>query len=272
MAAWMAAAPTNAAGPAGRPVRFLKKDVDDESAICDKGGGQFRPHRKDSKMAKFTFRPAAKAFGETDVQKTIDVEISALTDRDEAGEVIGTVISASVNGRFLSTATIAHAVAFAIKQRLANSFVNAATAKNDDGGLLSVTDRLALWSSSLDKVLTKIVDPNAAPSWESVFAERGGESVDPIGAEVSKIVRARLVAAAKKQDKTLPKADSPEYAALKARLMEKHGPAIRAKAAEIVAARNAAIGDDDDFDLDDAALPGAEDNGDESEVDNVPEV
>lgn len=249
--------PENRPGP--------KKDVDRPGPACHIGFGQFRPIAKDSKMvAKFTFRPAPKAFGETEVQKTISVDI-ALDTIDGR-----TAIAATVEGKPLSAATIAHAVAFAVKQRLANSFVNAATAKNDDGGLLPVSDRLALWSSSLDKVLVKITDPNAAPAWESVFAERGGESVDPVGAEVSKIVRARLVAAAKKAEKTLPKADSPEYAALKARMMEKHGAAIRAKAAEIVAARNEAIGDEDDFDLDDESLPGAE--SDESESDNVPEV
>src|SRR5690606_31558322 len=124
-----------------------------------------------------------------------------------------------------------------------------------------------LWSSSLDKVLAKIVDPNATPNWESGFSERqSGESADPIGAEAAKIVKARLQARAKKQDKVLPKVASPEYAALVARDLEKRGTAIRAAAEAIVAARIAAAGDDDDDDdlLDDDDLPGAE-AGDESE-------
>jgi hypothetical protein len=221
---------------------------------------------------KFTFKPAPKAFGETPVQKTIDVRIGVDVMEDSPGHC---VIGAEVDGKALSAATVAHAVAFAIKQRLANSYVNAATAKNDAGGLLSLSDRLALWSSSLDKVLTKITDPNAAPAWESVFSEtRAGESADPVGAEVSRIIRGKLVAWAKKADKKLPKADSDEYKGLWAKGMAKWGAEARATAESIVAARNAAMGDDD-FDLDDESLPGAEpdESDDDTEVkDSVPEV
>ena len=219
-------------------------------------------------MVSFTFKPAPKAFGETPVQRSIDVEVgffNGAPDKDDSIEVI-------VNGKRLSIHTVAHAVAFAIKQRLANSYVNAATAKNDAGGLLPISERLALWQGGFDKVLGKIIDPDASPAWESVFVEGTRESVDPIGAEVSKIVRAKLVAWAKKKEKTLPKADSPEYAALKAKLMVAQGESIRAEATAIVAARNAAIGDSDDFDLDESDLPGAETETDSTEPDLVPEV
>jgi hypothetical protein len=74
---------------------------------------------------KFTFKPAPKAFGETPVQKTIDVRIGVDVMEDSPGHC---VIGAEVDGKALSAATVAHAVAFAIKQRLANSYVNAATA------------------------------------------------------------------------------------------------------------------------------------------------
>lgn len=209
-------------------------------------------------MVSFIFKPANKAFGETQVQRSIEVEIG--TD--------GADFFAHVNGKPMSPQTIMHAVAFAIKQRLANSYVNAATAKNEAGGLLSVAERLALWQGGFDKVLAKIIDPDATPAWESVFVEGSRESVDPIGAEVSKIVRAKLVAWAKKKEKTLPKADTPEYAALKAALLAKQGESIRADATAIVAARNAAT-DSDDFDLDDESLPGTETPESETETDST---
>lgn len=210
---------------------------------------------------KFTFKPAPKAFGETPVMRTIDVQIDI--DKETG------LIDARVNDRSLTLATMAHGIAFAIKQRLANSYVNAATAKNEAGGLLPVSERLALWQSSFDKVLDKIMAHDVAPNWESVFSEtRSAESADPVGAEVSKIVRAKLVAWAAKKGKKLPKADTPEYAALKAAMLEKQGAAIRATAESIVAARNAAS--EDDFDLDDESLPGDESDDDES--DNVPNV
>lgn len=220
-------------------------------------------------MVDFQFRPATKAFGETQVLRTIAVEIS--TDFVDGRDCIECV----VNGKRVSMATVAHAVAFAIKQRLSNSYVNAATAKNDAGGLLSLSERLSLWQGSFDKVLGKIVDPNAAPAWESVFSEGArGESADPVGAEVSKIIRAKLVAWAQKSGKKLPKADSDEYAALKAKGLAKWGVDARIAAESIVAARNAASGDDD-FDLDDESLPNAETEGDSdvgAETDEVPNV
>ena len=207
---------------------------------------------------KYVFKPAPKAFGETAIMRTIDVNV--MYDADK--------FMAMLNGKMLSTATIAHAVAFAIKQRLANSYVSAATAKNEAGGLLPVSERLDLWQSSFDKVLAKMCDPNAAPNWESVFAEgRSSESIDPVGSEVNKIVRAKLVAWAKAKGKTLPKADTPEYSKLREAVLAKQGTAIRSAAESIVAARNAASGDDE-LDIGDMS---DESDGEEAE-DQVPNV
>lgn len=191
---------------------------------------------------KFTFTPSAKAFPDSKIMRTIDVEVA-----DFDGSV-----RAAVNGKTLSQATVMHAVAFAIKQRLANSYVSSATAKNADGGLLPQKDREALWQGAFDGVLAKIVDPAAAPNWESVFAEAGArESVDPVGAEVAKIVLAKLRAWAKAKEKTLPKVDTDEYKALRDKVMAQQGTAIRAEAEKIVAARQAAVdGTDLELDLD----------------------
>jgi hypothetical protein len=152
---------------------------------------------------KYVFTPSTKAFPDSKIMRTIDVEVA-----DFDGSV-----RAAINGKTISTSTLMHAVAFAIKQRLSNSFVNAATAKNDDGGLLPQKDREALWQSSFDKVLAKITDPDASPNWESVFTEGGGP-VDPFLAEVSRIVSAELRAWAAKKAKKLPKVATDEYKAI----------------------------------------------------------
>ena len=186
-------------------------------------------------MVKFIFTPSAKAFPDSKIMRTIDVDYDATVGRF------------MVNGKPLSDATQSHAIAFAIKQRLANSFVNASTAKNDDGGLLPQKEREALWQSLFDKVLAKIVDPEASPNWESVFVESArGEAADPVQAEVNRIVLAKARGWAKAKDKTLPKVDSPEYKAIAAAILAKQGETIRAEAKRRVE-EVAAI----DFDLDD---------------------
>lgn len=189
---------------------------------------------------KFTFTPSAKAFPDSKISRTIDVEIVHNEDYP---------LSATVNGKPLSNATIAHAVAFAIKQRLANSFVNASNAKNDDGGLLPQAEREKLWESMFDKVLAKITDPAANPNWESVFTGREpGEESDPFAVECNRIAAARLRVWAKAKGRALPKANTPEFKTMVARLLDKQRDAIEAEAKRRMAELEA-IGELDDFDI-----------------------
>lgn len=191
-------------------------------------------------MTTFTFKPSAKAFPNAgDVARTIEVEIDKLGN-------------ATVNGNQLSNATMQHAIAFAIKQRLANSFVSAATAKNDEGGLLPESERLALWGSSFDKVLAKITDPAASPDWQSVFTGRAeGEPADPFLAEVNRVATQQLREYAKAKGKTLPKATSDEFKSLLAKWLDAKRDAIESEARRRLAAVADIELDDDDFDLDD---------------------
>jgi hypothetical protein len=194
-------------------------------------------------MVKFIFTPSAKAFGTTEVLRTIDVEMVVTANDDGA-----TGIAASINGKIMHGSVVAHAAAFGLKQMLANSYASAGTAKNKDGGLLPASERLALWQGSFDKVLAKLIDPATRKNWVDVFTEgSSSEPRDPVEAEVARIVRATLQAWATSKGKKLPKADSEEYSALRDKLLSKSGESIRARAESIVAERNA-IGD---IDLDD---------------------
>ena len=189
-------------------------------------------------MTSFTFKPSAKAFPNAgDVARTIEVEIDNLGN-------------ATVNGKQLSNETMQHAVAFAIKQRLANSFVSASTAKNEGGALLPEAERLTQWGALFDKVLAKLVDPNAKPDWQSVFVAGERAESDPFGAEVRRIAVAQLGEVAKAKGKTLPKRDSEEFKSLLARFTESRRDAIEAEARRRLAAV-ADIDIEDDFDLDD---------------------
>lgn len=199
-------------------------------------------------MVKFAFRPSSKAFGETPVMRSIDVTGETVYHTDGSFPSI----RFSVGDKPLHESVIAHAAAFGIKQMLANSYASAGTAKNDAGGLLPAAERLNLWQSSFDKVLAKMTDPETRRNWESVFTEGSArEPVDPVEAEIGKIIRTKLVAWAKAKDKKLPKADSDDYKALSAKLMAAQGASIRVTAETIVATRNAA-GDDLDLDFDES--------------------
>ena len=194
-------------------------------------------------MTTFTFKPSAKAFPNATVGDFREIDVKVTTGPEG--------IAADVNGKLLSTATLMHAVAFAIKQRLANSFVSASTAKNDDGGLLPESERLNLWTSQFDKVLAKIVDPNAAPNWESVFTCRAeGEPADPFHAEVNRVATQQLREYAKAKGKTLPKATSDEFKTLLAKWLDAKRPAIEAEARRRLDAVADIELDADDFDLD----------------------
>lgn len=186
---------------------------------------------------RFTFSPSEKAFGKTEVLRTRDFHIDTEDGR----------IRASVDGTELASNVVAYCAAFGLKQILANSYASAGTAKNKEGGLLDVKERLALWQSSFDKRLDKLVKGEG--DWRSVFDESGArETTDPLQVEVNKIVRAKLVAWADKKGKSLPKVGSDEYKALCEKLLDAQGDAIRKTAQEILDVRNG--GADDDFDLD----------------------
>lgn len=191
-------------------------------------------------MPTFTFKPSAKAFPNAKPEvdfRTIEVTMS------ESGVFM-------VNGKPLSPETHRHAVAFAIKQRLANSFVSAATAKNESGGLLPESERLIQWGALFDKVLAKITDPKASPDWQAVFVAGERAESDPFGAEVRRIAVAQLGEVAKAKGKTLPKRDTDEYKNLLAKFTESRRDAIEAEAKRRLAAV-ADIDIEDDFDLDD---------------------
>ncbi len=190
-------------------------------------------------MTSYTFKPSAKAFpklGET-VNRTIEVTCSP----------DGLFY---VNEKPLSEKTMQHAIAFAIKQRLANSFVSASTAKNESGQLLPEAERLTLWGASFDKVLGKITDPEASPDWQSVFTGAERESADPFTVEVNRIAAAQLKAVASAKGKTLPKVTTPEYKTLLAGFLDKRRDAIESEAKRRLE-EVAAIADLDDLDLDD---------------------
>lgn len=201
---------------------------------------------------KYVFTPSAKAFGQTQVQRTIDVEVRTYVD----------AIEVMLNGNILTIPVVAHAAAFGIKQMLANSYAQAGTAKDKKGKLLPESERLALWQGNFDKVLSKMTAADAARDWTDVFAEGGSSAEsDPIGTEHNKLVRARLVKKAEQQGKKLPKQGSDEYKAMFARAKEKWTD-LRAEAEQLVAMRDSIAADDIDFDFD-----GLEDEGEpESEV------
>lgn len=194
-------------------------------------------------MVKYVFTPSAKAFPGSKIMRTIDVTME--------GEWF------HVNGKKLSDATMRHAVAFAIKQRLANSFASAGTAKNDDGGLLPQAEREAIWQSSFDKVLGKLIDPNAAPDWQSVYTEGGRESADPFEVECNRIAVAGLRAwhkaklAKDSSFKALPKAASDEFRAMVAKYRAAKSADIEAEAKRRLAEVEAIDIAEDDVDFTD---------------------
>lgn len=190
---------------------------------------------------KYAFKPAEKAFPGSMVLRTIDVEMDA--DSFESAMV-------SIDGKFLPAKVIAHAVAFAIKQRLANSIVNASTAKNDAGQLLSQKKREDLWQGLFDKALKKMKD-GESPDWEAVFSEARGEAaLDPRTREINAIVRARVAAWAKAKGRKLPKVDTDEYKAIFAKMLESKRAAIEAEADR----RLAEIADIGDIDFDESDM------------------
>ncbi len=203
---------------------------------------------------KYQFSPSAKAFPESKILRTIDVDVSLNGFADGAIMVDGQALSASV---------IAHAAAFGLKQRLANSYVSASTATDDKTKkLLPQNKREALWQGLFDKMLGKI-KAGESPDWSAVFSE-GGSTVDPFTKEVNTVTAAKLRAWAKaKNEKTeggykLPKVDSDEYKSLHAKMLAAKRTEIEATARERLAELEA-IGD---VDLD---LDGAE------ETESVPE-
>jgi len=207
-------------------------------------------------MANFVFKPSAKAFGETVIQRSIDVRL-------ESGVWF-------VNGYELSQATVDHATAFAIKQRLSNSFVNAATLKDDDGNVLPLKTRLSEWQSMYDKVLAKIIDSEASPSWETVFERIAGESADPFGAQVARLVNAGLRAWAKAKGKKLPKVNSEEWKALAEKYLAKFKVRIESEARRIL--DEAELAADDFDDLDDSDESEGDDEADDEAEEKEPET
>jgi hypothetical protein len=194
------------------------------------------PHKRDSKMVDFTFTAPKKMAEEgSKVERKISVE------KTNAG-------TWTVNGHALSPETVDHAVAFAIRQRLANSYASAGTLKKDDVPL-SLKDREKAFGEMFDKVLGKLTDPKALPSWETVFIPgEGSESLDPVLKEMFAMVATKLRAIAKKSEKTLPKMNTDEYRTLRDKYLAKNESTLRPLAEEIVANRES-IEVDDDFEI-----------------------
>lgn len=188
---------------------------------------------------QLTFKPAAENFPESKVVRTVDIKINP--DSFTKCEVY-------VDGKAIPRSVIAHGVAFALKQRLANSTTNAATAKDDKGNILPQADREKLWAAQFDKVLDKIVTGSA--DWTTVITG-ARESLSPFESACRDLSIARLERSAKAQGKTLPKRSDAKFGALVDQV--RNGPAKaeieKAAKAMVAAAESVTKVEDDDIDL-----------------------
>lgn len=201
-------------------------------------GGQIA--RKVPKMTNFTFTaPKQMAEEGSKVSRTFDFARTAT-----GGWMI--------DNRVLHESVVDHCVAFALRQRIANSFASSGTLKKEktDKAFLPLADREADFNEKIDAVFEKIVthDVNKLPSWETVFTGATGESrIDPVTREVHAMVREGLKTWAEKKGMSLPKASTDEYKDLFAKWLKKFEATYIPIAESVVANRKAAV-DADDFD------------------------
>jgi len=188
-------------------------------------------------MVDFVFKtPKAFVDEKSTVSKSITVE------KTNAG-------TWTVNGSVLSPECVDHAVAFAIRQRLANSYASAGTLKDKDGKLASLSVREKAFNEMFDSVLKKITDPKYLPSWATVFTGgEGSESLDPVVKEMWAMVAVKLRALHKKAEKPMPKMNTDEYRALRDKYLEKNEKTLRPIAEEIVNGRDE-VEIDEDFEI-----------------------
>lgn len=218
-------------------------------------GGQIA--RKVPKMTNFTFTaPKQMAEEGSKVARTFNFE------RTATGGWM-------VDNKVLHESVIDHCVAFALRQRIANSFASSGTLKKDknDKAFLPLADREADFNEKIDTVFEKITthDVNKLPSWETVFTGATGESrIDPVTREVHNMVREGLKSWAERKGMALPKASTDEYKELFAKWLKKFEAAYTVEAEAMVARRKEVV-DADDFDpmMDDES---EEDESEEIEV------
>jgi|SRR6187399_2742732 len=156
-----------------------------------------------------------------------------------------------INGHVMPQETVDHSVAFAIRQRLANSFASAGTLKDKEGNLLSESDRVGKFCEMYDAVLAKLHDQKNLPSWESVFTGGNGEgSLSPFESQMVRLIRAGLVMWAKGKGAKLPKGD--EYKALAEKYRAKFLDRLTDEANRALADAESDADDFDDFLSDDS--------------------
>ncbi len=225
------------------------------------GGDWPRRHRpkvgrRNSKMVDFTFTAPKKMQDEgSSVSKSIVVV------KTNAG-------TWTVDGHALSPATVDHCVAFAIKQRLANSYASAGTLpvdKKEPKVLKPLAEREAAFNEMFDAVWKKITDPNSAPSWETVFTGGGESALSPFEAQMARLVRAGLVAWAKAKGVKLPKVGDADYKDLAAKYRAKFESRLTEEANRAIEEAAEAADDFDDFLAGDGEVGGAEEEGDSAE-------
>lgn len=218
-------------GKGGR--KNFKKAIASESGIWDKkwSAGIGPAAERDSKMVDFQFK-LPKAFPDAGkVMRTLSITRGG---KDGADWLI--------NGHVMPQETVDHAVAFAVRQRLANSFASAGSLEKD-GKPLSWADREKAFGDMYDAVLKKLYSRESLPSWESVFI--GGETLSPFESQMARLVSAGLREWAKAKGKKLPKVASDEYKELAAKYRAKFKGRLESEAQ---AALDSAAEDADDFD------------------------
>jgi hypothetical protein len=164
-----------------------------------------------------------------------------------------------INGKVLHSQTIEHAVAFALKQQMANSFASVGTLVADSEKdkaaarkakrFLPIADREAAFVKELGKMFDKLTSHKADDlrSWESVFTRESGEAaLSPFEVQMQRLVRAGLLAWAKAKGRKLDKMNSPEYKAMAEAYRAKFADRLESEAQ---AAVDAAESDADDFEF-----------------------
>jgi hypothetical protein len=129
----------------------------------------------------FTFAPSSKKVTDPKGQKI------------ELGIAKSDAIEVTLDGKKLPAASVEYLLTYGAKQSLADSYSSATDQKDFD--------------AMLGKRFDAIIDG------KMTFRE-GGSPIDPFEAECLKLAKVRLVAAANKQGKKLPKVSTEKYKAL----------------------------------------------------------
>lgn len=133
-------------------------------------------------MTIFTFAPSAKKVSEPKSQHI------------ELGIAKADAVEVTLDGKKLPAASVEYLLTYGAKQSLADSYSSATDQKDFD----------AMLGKRFDSIL----------AGKMTFREGGGAPADPFEAECVKLAKVRLVAAANKQGKKLPKVSTEKYKAL----------------------------------------------------------